>query len=70
MAFPSDLDIAQAATARPIKDLATEHGIQESELEPYGQFKSKVKLDLLSRLKDKPNGRYVDVTAVTPTPLG
>lgn len=67
---PSDLDIAQAATLKPIGLVAAELGLLERELESYGPFKAKVKLDLLDRLSHRPNGRYIDVTAITPTPLG
>jgi len=67
---PSDIDIAHAATVKPIRDLAKEIGLQDDELELYGDFKAKVKLDVLNRLKDVPDGKYIDVTAITPTPLG
>ncbi len=67
---PSDIDIAHAAVMKPIKDLAEEIGILEDELELYGKYKAKVTLDILERLKDVPDGKYIDVTAITPTPLG
>jgi methylenetetrahydrofolate dehydrogenase (NADP+) / methenyltetrahydrofolate cyclohydrolase / formyltetrahydrofolate synthetase len=67
---PSDIDIAQAAKLKPILQIAEELGIRESELELYGPYKAKVKLEILERLKNRPNGKYVDVTAITPTPLG
>ena len=67
---PSDLDIAQAATLKPIGQVATEVGLQEDEIEHYGPTKAKVRLEVLDRLRDHPNGRYIDVTAITPTPLG
>jgi len=67
---PSDIDIAHAATVKPIRDLAKEIGLQDDELELSGDFKAKVKLGVLKRLKDVPDGKYVDVTAITPTPLG
>ena len=67
---PSDIDIAHAAVMKPIKDLADEIGILDDELELYGKFKAKVTLDILERLKDVPDGKYIDVTAITPTPLG
>lgn len=66
----SDIEIAQAATMLPIKEVAANLGILEEELELYGNYKAKVSLDLLKRLKDRPNGKYIDVTAITPTPLG
>jgi methylenetetrahydrofolate dehydrogenase (NADP+)/methenyltetrahydrofolate cyclohydrolase/formyltetrahydrofolate synthetase len=67
---PSDIDIAQAAEIKPIARLAEEVGILPGELEFYGLYKAKVKLEILDRLVDIPDGKYVDVTAITPTPLG
>ena len=67
---PSDIDIAQEATLKPINQIAEELGIEEDELELYGPYKAKVKLEILKRLKDSPDGKYIDVTAITPTPLG
>src|SRR5271157_5388296 len=67
---PSDIEIAQEATFKPIIQVAEEAGIKPDELELYGPYKAKVKLEILERLKDVPDGRYVDVTAITPTPLG
>lgn len=67
---PSDIEIAQAAKIKPILQVAKELGVREDELELYGPYKAKVKLEILERLKNKPNGKYVDVTAITPTPLG
>lgn len=67
---PSDLEIAQEATLRPIAQLAEELGLLPEELEFYGPYKAKVKLEVLDRLKDVPDGCYIDVTAITPTPLG
>ena len=67
---PSDIEIAQEAKIKPILQVAQELGIRENELELYGPYKAKVKLEILERLKNKPNGKYIDVTAITPTPLG
>lgn len=67
---PSDIDVAQAATLKPITQVAEELGILPEELELYGPYKAKVKLEILERLKDIPDGKYIDVTAITPTPLG
>ena len=67
---PSDIDIAQAAETKPIALVAEESGIFPAELEFYGPYKAKIKLEILERLKDAPNGSYIDVTAITPTPLG
>ena len=66
----SDLAIAQEAKLKPITQIAREAGINEEELEPFGKWKAKVKLNILERLKDLPDGKYIDVTAITPTPLG
>lgn len=66
----SDIEIAQAATMKPIKEIAAAIGINDDELELYGNYKAKVELSLIDRLKDRPNGKYIDVTAITPTPLG
>ncbi|HJW90821.1 MAG TPA: formate--tetrahydrofolate ligase, partial [Anaerolineales bacterium] len=67
---PSDIEIAQEAELKPIKMLAEEIGLLPAELELYGDFKAKVRLEVLNRLKDVPDGKYIDVTAITPTPLG
>ncbi|MBL7132985.1 MAG: formate--tetrahydrofolate ligase [Phycisphaerae bacterium] len=67
---PSDIDISRAATPKPITEIAQLAGVLPEELEPYGDVKAKVKLSVLKRLADKPSGKYIDVTAITPTPLG
>src|SRR5580698_647878 len=67
---PSDIEIAQAATPITIDKIATEAGILPDELELYGKTKAKVHLSIRDRLKNAPNGKYVVVTAITPTPLG
>ncbi len=66
----SDLEIAQAATMKPILQIAEAVGIEEDDLDLYGKWKAKVHLDVLAGLKDRPTGKYIDVTAITPTPLG
>ncbi len=66
----SDLQIAREAKIIPIVEVAKNAGVLEEELELYGQYKAKVSLDIIERLKDRPNGKLIDVTAVTPTPLG
>ncbi|NBB95969.1 MAG: formate--tetrahydrofolate ligase [Planctomycetes bacterium] len=68
--LPSDLEISRAATPRPLVDVAAATGILPSELEFYGHCKGKVRLDVLDRLAGRPDGKYIDVTAITPTPLG
>src|SRR5512142_3107520 len=67
---PSDIEIAQAGKLKPILQIAAELGIRENELELFGPYKAKVKLEILDRLAKRPNGKYIDVTAITPTPLG
>lgn len=67
---PSDIEIAQEATLKPILQVAEEAGILPEELELFGPYKAKVKLEILERLQNMPDGKYVDVTAITPTPLG
>ena len=67
---PSDLDIAQSIEPLPISQIAEEAGILPEELIPYGRTKAKVKLEVRDRLADRPNGKYILVTAITPTPLG
>ena len=67
----SDIEIAQAAKKRPIMELAKEKlGIQPENLEPYGHYKAKVSMDYIKSLKNKPNGKLILVTAITPTPAG
>jgi formyltetrahydrofolate synthetase len=67
---PSDIEIAQACKLKPITVIAEEVGLKESELEFYGPYKAKVLLEVRDRLAKRPNGKYIDVTAITPTPLG
>ena len=67
---PSDLEIAQAATPLPIKEVAAQLGLTEDDLIYYGKTKAKVHLDTLPKLANNPTGKYIDVTAITPTPLG
>ncbi len=67
---PSDLDIAQAAELKLIKEITEQCGLTEDDFEYYGKYKAKISLDVIEKLKDKPNAKYIDVTAITPTPLG
>ncbi len=66
----SDIEIAQAAETKHIKDIAGSMGLGEDYLELYGNNKAKVKLEVLETLKGNPDGKFIDVTAITPTPLG
>ncbi|CAN5638450.1 formate--tetrahydrofolate ligase [soil metagenome] len=71
MTFPSDLSIARSVTPRPIADVARELGLRDEEIEPYGRTKAKITLDAIRRLEtENARGKYVVVTAITPTPLG
>jgi formyltetrahydrofolate synthetase len=67
---PSDIDIAQEAKLKPISLIAEEVGLLPEELEYHGEYKAKVRLSVLERLKNVPDGKYIEVTAITPTPLG
>ncbi len=67
----SDIEISQAATKLPIADVARERlGIAPENLEPYGHYKAKISIDYIKTLKDKPNGKLILVSAITPTPAG
>lgn len=66
----NDIDIAQAATIKPIGEIADTLGIPNDALMPYGHTKAKVDLKYIETLKDKPNGKLILVTAITPTPAG
>ena len=66
----SDIEIAQKNVMEPISKIADKVGILPEELEQYGHYKAKISLDVLKRLENKPNGKLVLVTAITPTPAG
>jgi formate--tetrahydrofolate ligase len=66
----SDIEIAQAASMKPIGEIADKLGIPDEALSPYGRYKAKVALDYVNSLKGRPNGKLVLVTAITPTPAG
>ena len=67
---PSDIDIAQEADLRPILEIADKVGLVEDDLDLAGKYKAKVHLDVKKKFADRPQGKYIDVTAITPTPLG
>jgi formate--tetrahydrofolate ligase len=69
-ATPSNIDIAQQARMKPILEIARGLGIPEDKLEPYGRFKAKISLDYIRTLQEKPDGKLVLVTAISPTPAG
>ncbi len=66
----SDIEIAQAATMRPIGEIAARLGIPDEAVSPYGRYKAKIGLDYIASLADRPNGKLILVTAITPTPAG
>ena len=66
----TDIEIAQEARMYPIKDVAASYGIGEDELELYGKYKAKLTDELWERVKDRPDGKLVLVTAINPTPAG
>ena len=68
--IPIDLEIARAAKLQSIEDIAQEIGLERDEVITYGPTKAKIHLDALRRIGSNPTGKYVDVTAITPTPLG
>jgi formate--tetrahydrofolate ligase len=70
MPFPPDLQIAQAASLKPLGDVAAAMGIGSHLLEAYGENVAKIKLSAIDELADRPKAKYVVVSAVTPTPLG
>lgn len=67
---PADIAVSRAQHPKPITKVAAEVGIATHELEPYGAYKAKVSLDVLSRLAHRRDGRYILVAGITPTPLG
>ena len=66
----TDIQIAQAAQKENIVEIAKKIGLTEDDIEQYGKYKAKVNLDVLQKRKDKPNGKLILVTAITPTPAG
>lgn len=67
---PTHLEISRSHTLRPIQDVANELGLTADDIEPYGHHKAKVSLGVRDRLAGRALGKYIDVTAITPTPLG
>ncbi len=70
MHVPGDLEIAQNAPMKPVEEIAGALGVCPDELEPYGKYTGKIDLKILERLKGSPDGKFITVTAITPTPLG
>ena len=68
--MPSSLEIAQEAHLRPISEIAAAAGLEPDEVDLYGKYKAKVSLSVLDRLADRPDGKLVGVTAITPTKAG
>jgi len=67
---PSDIEIAQAAKLQPIEAIAEKMGLVRQDIEFYGDSMAKIKLEAIEKLQNRPNAKYVVVTAITPTPLG
>ena len=70
MEIPPDIEIAQNAKLKPITEIASDLGLSEDDIEPYGKYKAKISLDVMKRLKNRPDGKLIIVTAVTPTKTG
>jgi formate--tetrahydrofolate ligase len=70
MAIPPDIEIAQGANLKPITEIANSLGLSGDDIEPYGKYKAKISLEVMKRLEDKPDGKLIIVTAVTPTRTG
>ena len=68
--MPTDIEIARAATLKPIREIAAKAGIPEEALEPYGKHKAKIGLDFIRSVQDRPDGALVLVTGINPTPAG
>jgi len=68
--IPSDLVIAQAAKKKPIQEIAASLGMGDDDLIPYGHDKAKIRYDFMERLEDRPDGKLILVTAISPTPAG
>jgi formate--tetrahydrofolate ligase len=68
--MPSSLEIAQEALLRPITEIAEAAGLLADEIDPYGRYKAKIDLGVLERLAGRPDGKLIDVTAITPTKAG
>ncbi|MGN1014994.1 MAG: formate--tetrahydrofolate ligase [Butyricicoccus sp.] len=66
----SDIEIAQGCTMRPIREVAEKAGLTEDDLEYYGKYKAKISSDVWKRVKDRPDGKLILVTAINPTPAG
>src|SRR6478672_18273 len=69
-AVPSDIDIAQAATIKRVTEIAKKLGIPDEALSPFGHYKAKVSMDFIKSLQDRPDGKLILVTAITPTAAG
>ncbi len=68
--MPSDLEIARSASIKPILDVARSVGLDPEDLHLYGRYKAKVDLNVLPKLSGRPTGKYIVVSAITPTPFG
>lgn len=66
----SDIEIAQAATMKPVTEIASRLGIPDDALDQYGKYKAKISLEYIDSLASKPDGKLILVTAISPTPAG
>ena len=66
----TDVEIAQSAKMKPIKEIAQKVGLDEDDLELYGKYKAKISLEAISKLKNNEDGKLILVTAINPTPAG
>ena len=68
--IPSDIEISQNAVMKPIAEIAPQLGISNDDLEQFGKYKAKIENNVWESVKDRPDGKLILVTAVTPTPAG
>ena len=66
----SDIEIAMEAALEPIKDVIKKVDIEEDDIDLYGKYKAKISDDLWDKIKDRPDGKLILVTAINPTPAG
>ncbi|MEH7388006.1 formate--tetrahydrofolate ligase, partial [Bacillus sp. JJ1521] len=68
--YKSDIEIAQEAEVKPIKEIVQQLDLLDEEVEPYGHYKAKISLDVMKRLEKKKDGKVILVTSINPTPAG
>lgn len=70
MTFPTNIEISRAATLRPLREIAADMGLSDHLVEPYGRAAAKISLAAIDEVRDRPRGKYIVVSSITPTPLG